>query len=161
MAISGGRGIEEMLGLPHMDDIIKPEPEPTNEVDFMKAAEQKLASIEGTDHAKAMDDIHTETLNHSRDIMDLAFNVDDRSRRGLLEIATSMYKNAIDSKNSKREMQLKVMKLMQDQQKIDLDERKFRAEMGEHVVDSKVTIVEDRNELLKRMRKQVDDEVDK
>ncbi len=62
-----------------------------------------------------------------------------------------MYKNAIDAKNSKREMQLKAMKLMQDQQKLDLDERKFRAEMGEDVVETKAMLVEDRNEVIKRM----------
>jgi phage-related minor tail protein len=90
--------------------------------------------------------------------MDLAYNVDDRARRGILEIAVSMYKNTIDAKNSKREMQLKVMKLMQDQQKLDLDERKFRADQGEEVIETKSTIVEDRNELIKRIRAQSKEE---
>lgn len=168
------QGIDDFFNLPHMDEVLKangvdpktssPVPEVDEEedmdsaieiaesIDFMKAAEQKLTHMEGTDHAKAMDEIHRETLDHSRNLMDLAYNVDDRARRGILEIATSMYKNAIDAKNSKREMQLKVMKLMQDQQKIDLDHRKFRAEIGEEIIESKATIVEDRNELIKRIR---------
>ena len=168
----GGRGIEDMLNLPHMDEMLKSngvnhldgelsdeDQEIVNEsLDLMDMAAQKLATIEGTDHAKAMDVIYKETLEHSRNLMDLAYNVDERSRRGILEIATSMYKNAIDAKNSKRDMQLKVMKLMQDQQKIDLEERKFRAEIGEEVVKSDSTIVEDRNELIKRIRAQAKEE---
>jgi hypothetical protein len=171
----GGRGIEDMLNLPHMDDMLKSKgvshlDEELDEVDelavnesisLMEMAAQKLASVEGTDHANAMDVIYKETLQHSRELMDLAYNVDERSRRGILEIATSMYKNAIDAKNSKRELQLKMMKIMQDQQKIDLDEQKFRAEMGEHVVESKATIIEDRNELIKRIRAQAKEEAEK
>lgn len=168
------RGIDDMLNLPHMDEILKDkgidhlevETELTetdhlaisDSVGLLDAAAQKLALVEGTDHAKSMDTIYAETLEHSRNLMDLAYNVDERSRRGILEIATSMYKNAIDAKNSKREMQLKVMKLMQDQQKIDLDEKKFRADMGENVVESKAVVVEDRNELIKRMLAQAKEE---
>jgi hypothetical protein len=170
----GGRGIEDMLNLPHLDDMMK-----ENGVDFaedelsaednevinesmnlMDMAAQKLASVEGTDHAQAMDTIYKETLDHSRNLMDLAYNVDERSRRGILEIATSMYKNAIEAKNSKREMQLKVMKIMQDQQKLDLDEKKFRAEQGNDIVETKSMIVEDRNELIKRIRAQAKEEKD-
>jgi hypothetical protein len=174
------RGIEDMLNLPHMDDMLKGKGIDHQEeedagidldalsendqaavgasLDLMGMAAQKLATVEGTDHAKSMDVIYKETLDHARNLMDLAYNVDERSRRGILEIATAMYKNSIDAKNSKREMQLKVMQIMQNQQKIELDEKKFRAEMGEEIVKSESVMVEDRNDLIKRIRQQAKDE---
>lgn len=170
------RGIEDMLNLPHMDEVLKSRGvdhleddldegvTATDEIaisqstDLMDAAAQKLAMVEGTDHAKAMDVIYTETLEHSRNLMDLAYNVDERSRRGILEIAATMYKNAIDAKNSKRDMQLRVMKIMQDQQKLELDERKWRTEIGEEAVESRAVVIEDRNELIKQIRAQAKEE---
>lgn len=156
------RGIEDMLNIPHMDEIMKTadvdfeaedtNPYETETVDINQTAQ--LPIVDDGDHAKSMDVIYKETLDHSRTLMDLAFNTDERSRRGILEIATSMYKNAIDAKNSKREMQLKIMQIMQNQQKIDLDNKKFKAEMGENAFDTESTIIEDRNELIKRIREQ-------
>ena len=177
------KGIENMLGLPHLEDVLKeqevdyenPE-EPYKEVEqveeettsvtvsnttsLLTMLQEKLANIEGTDHAKSMDMIFEETLEHSRLLMDLGHNVDERSRRGIFEIATSMYKNALDAKNSKRDAQLKLMKLLLDQQKQDFEKQKWLAERGEAVGTTNeagvpiatATIVEDRNELVKKMR---------
>ena len=175
------KGIEEMLGIPHLDDILKAdgvdykkdddvddeEPEDTYPVEkvkeeFMQSLQNKLMTLEGTDHAKAMDVIYNETLDHSRNIMDLAFNVDDRSRRGLMEIGTSMYKNAIDAKNSKRDAQLKAMRLMLDQQKMELDDLRKRnaaAPVGATdiapVGETGGVVVEDRNLLVRKLREQM------
>jgi hypothetical protein len=173
------KGIENMLGLPHLDDIMKsrdvdfknasiaphqdreePEESPmlaaTNDINIDKMIEDNLKTIEGTDHAKSMDTIFEETLDHSRALMDLGFNVDDRSRRGIFEIASAMYKNAIDAKNSKRDAQLKLMKMILDQRKQDFDERRWRAERGEadpgEVQGTAILVEEDRNELVKRAR---------
>ncbi len=83
------RGIEDMLNLPHMDEVLKgtginhledDDDGRTDEdlsailesMDLMEAAGKKLAAIEGTDHAEEMDVINKETLKHSRDLMDLA-----------------------------------------------------------------------------------------
>lgn len=171
------KGIEDMLNLPHLDDILK-----ENEVDFksavvlpgqeeesttpmipaapsdsemLKSLERALQTLEGNDHGKAMDTIFQETLDHSRALMDLGYNLDDRSRRGIFEIATSMYKNAIDAKNSKRDAQLKLMKMLLDQRSQEFKERQWKAERGEDdpgEIKATATLVEDRNELIKRMR---------
>lgn len=167
------QGIENMLGLPSMEDILKTT-EPTDDeapeeisqideakmnavVSMAKQAETALALTDasgGDGHAAAMDEIHKEMLKHARDLMDLGFNVDQRSAATIFEKATMMYKGATDAKNSKRDMQLKAMKLALDSKKLELDEYKMRTELGEKSVESEAFIVEDRNELVKRVREQ-------
>jgi hypothetical protein len=162
------RGITDMLGLPPLDEVLKQhgiDPNEEPEEDFTPEEDDALAEMtalvsnpdtklkiaEAEDHSKAMDVIHKETLDHSRSLMDLAYNVDERSRRGIFEIGVAMYKNAIDAKNSKRDAQLKLMKLIQDQQKLDLDERRFKIENGQAEVNSDVAFVADRNSLIQQV----------
>lgn len=165
------KGIADALGIPHLDDILKdeeidfksettkivsPPVDVSGQITALEELDKKLKAEEGLDHGAAMDEIFDETLEHSRNLMDLGYNTDERSRRGIFEIATSMYKNALDAKNSKRDAQLKLMKLIQDQKKQDFEEMKWRAERGEHIAPGGMaagaTLVEDRNELIKRLR---------
>jgi hypothetical protein len=46
------------------------------------------------------------------------------------------------------------MKLMQNQRKLELDEQRLRFEMGEQSIETTTTIIEDRNDLIKRAREQ-------
>lgn len=157
------KGIADTLNLPYLDDLVEEAIQKAEEtLDFDKKElvkdledfEERLKEFEGTDHARSLDVIHTETLEHSRNLMDLGYNTDERSRRGIFEIATSMYKNAIDAKNSKRDMQLKLMKLMLDKEKQAFEEKKWRTERGldNEVLEAQATIIEDRNELIKSLR---------
>ena len=167
--VHGGRGIEDMLNLPHLDELMAenaPEEDAPEDaydlpIEFNNTAIAAISDADGTDHSKSMDELYKETLDHSRTLMDLGFNVDDRSRRGIFEIAVSMYGKALDAKNSKRDMQLKAMKLALDQQKMALEERKFRTEQGETVVSTQATMVEDRNELIKAFKARAEEERNK
>jgi hypothetical protein len=112
---------------------------------------------EGKDHSEAMYKVFNETLKHAQDLMDLGFNIDTRSMRGIFEVATNMYNTAISAKNSKRDAQLKAMKLALDQRKLDLDEKRIKSQLNEPeqpVLEngSGTVIVEDRNALIKRIR---------
>ena len=172
------KGLADAFGIPHLDDILKEE-----QIDFqeeitktttpeyveppqqtaLQEIDENIKTTEGLDHARAMDEVYEETLEHSRNLMDLGFNTDERSRRGIFEIATSMYKNALDAKNSKRDSQLKLMKLIQDQRKIEFEEMKWRADRGESLPGlggATATLVEDRNELIKRLRAEAKEERD-
>lgn len=177
------RGISDMLNIPHLDDVMKKEnvpyrdpsvePETESQTVVHSAPPEKtlmavmdevdlvLKTSQGTDHEKSMDEIFQETLEHSRSLMDLGFNTDERSRRGIFEIATSMYKNALDAKNSKRDAQLKLMKLITDQKKHEFEELKWRAERGESLgtVAGSATLVEDRNEIIRRLRAEIKDDL--
>jgi hypothetical protein len=160
--------IEHTLNLPSMDELLidqdstdEFESDEANQASLETAvamadmAGQHLAIQDGDGHSEAMDTIHKETLKHARDLVDLGYNVDQRSAATIFEKATMMYKVAQDAKDSKRKMQLEAMKLMQNMRKLELDEMKLRHEMGDRAdIETEATIVEDRNELIKRMRDQ-------
>jgi hypothetical protein len=102
-----------------------------------------------------MDKMYDETIQHSRDLMDLGYNVDTRSAGRIFETAATMYKLALDAKNSKRKAQLDLMKIHQEQQKIDLVEKNKGGGDGQNgAIDTGSIIVEDRNELLRQLRDQ-------
>lgn len=165
--------ITDMLGLRPLDEVLKergieveaPETEDLegdteiqNAVATLREMSAKLAMIEGTDHAEAMDGLHTEILGHARDLMSYGFNIDHPRARGIFEIAASMYAHAMTAKNSKRDAQLKAMKLAMDKKRVELEEKRTNHAIGQADarIDSDGTIlVEDRNELLRRMREKM------
>jgi hypothetical protein len=116
--------------------------------------EEDFDNKQAKDHADSMDKIYDETLQHSRDLMDLGYNVDTRSAGRIFENAATMYKLALDAKNSKRKAQLDLMKLHQEQQKIDLVEKNKGGDGQGGPLDTGSVIVEDRNELLRQLRDQ-------
>ncbi|CAM6054461.1 unnamed protein product [Sphagnum tenellum] len=176
------KGIIAALNLPSMEDVLReqgvlpdksaedvtddnvssdvPDSELMRTVEMAQQAQTRLDMVEGTDHAIALDKVFTETLKHAQDLMDLGFNVDIPRARGIFEVAANMYGQAISAKNSKRDAQLKAMKLALDQRKLDLDEKRLNAQLGETekntIVGEATVIKEDRNELIKRMREKKD-----
>lgn len=166
--------IVDMLNLRPLDEVmaeqqdahpeaVEPEQPATEEQpavpDHLLGLAEKIASWSGDDHGDAMDDLHKEVLQHARDLMTYGFNIDHPRARGIFEIAASMYGHAITAKNSKRDAQLKAIKLALDKRKVDLDEKRTAHVIGQSVpagaIDTDNTIlVEDRNELLKRLREQ-------
>lgn len=117
--------------------------------------EEDYDAKQAKDHSESMDKIYDETLQHSRDLMDLGYNVDTRSAGRIFENAATMYKLALDAKNSKRKAQMDLMKLMQEQQKIDLVAKNNKGGTdGGGPLDTGSVIVEDRNELLRQLRDQ-------
>jgi hypothetical protein len=118
---------------------------------LLDEAEKNAKRLEGTDHEDAMDELYKETLQHAKDLMDLGYNVDMPRQRGIFEIATMMYSRAMEAKNSKRDAQLKLFKLMLDKRKLDMDEKKIlNSPDGSKTTDA--VIVEDRNTLIAMMR---------
>lgn len=142
------------------DDNIEAEIDPTISAQIAKSdlERERNALLAGKDHADAMDVLHTETLKHARDLMDYGFNIDPPRARGIFEVAVGMFGRAIEAKNSKRDAQLKAMKLALDQRKLDLDEQKARNAMGENQIETKASvIIEDRNEMIRRIREQMNE----
>lgn len=106
------------------------------------------------EYEKAMDNLHTETLEHAQDLMDLGYNVDTRSAGRIFENAANMYKIALDAQNSKRDAQLKARKLILEQKKLELMERasKGESDIPDSAKQNSSVVVEDRNALLKRLK---------
>lgn len=153
------RSFEEALNLPHLEDILKDQDadlsdEPVDP-EFEKALEtasETLPLMNGADHAEAMDEVYEATLKHAKDIIDLGFNIDHARAARMFEVGATMFKVAVDAKNSKRDMQLKAMKLALEQQEIA---RRRREDSDEpQMLEAKAIVVEDRNELIRRLREQ-------
>lgn len=158
--------IVDMLNLPPLDEVLKakgveiPAPEPEKEAEAQQAitamqeVSAKINLLEGTDHAEAMDDLHKEILGHARDLMSYGFNIDHPRARGIFEIAANMYGHAITAKNSKRDAQLKALKLAIDRKRVDLEEKRTNHTIGlaAAITDQSTILVEDRNEILRQMR---------
>lgn len=166
------RTIQEALDLPVLEDLLRPARnkntiDEADEIDedidttvLVDSIAQALNSgalpiqvthdREEKDHADKTDDIHDEVLQHAKDLMDLGYNVDTRSAGRIFETAAGMFKIALDAKNSKRDAQLKALKLELDNRKLDAllkgKNNDNNVIPGEHV------IIEDRNELIRRIR---------
>ena len=165
--------IVDMLNLRPLDEMLKekgvevetppeaketPEDEVQNAVATLREISAKIAMIEGTDHSEAMDELHKEILGHARDLMSYGFNIDHPRARGIFEIAASMYAHAISAKNSKREAQLKAMKLSMDKKRVELEEKRTNHAVGQSsamIATDGTILVEDRNELLRRLREKI------
>jgi len=151
--------LEDALGLPHLDEMMTNDEENAEEItpetkaialrnDLPYSAEL----VEGADHARKMDMLFDETIRHAQSIMDLGFNMDPARAPRMFEVAASVYKVALDAANAKREAQLKAIKLMQNQMKIDMARTTTPSAPSDEVIDASAVIVENRNELLKRLK---------
>jgi hypothetical protein len=155
--------LENAFGLPHLDDLMKDEgalqaqtfgpAEADQLVAGLRQAQGAAALMDGTDHAEAMDVIAGETLDYAQKVMDLGFNIDPARAPRMFEVATGLYKASIDAKNSKRDAQLKAAQLIINQQKLELEKRAVGAGAPD-AIETKGMMVEDRNDLIKRLREQ-------
>ena len=171
-------GISDFLNLPTLQEVLKKDKkeEPSiSEEEIEKEIEEqasksatilhdmstRLALLEGTDHSEAMDELHQEIVQHARDLMAYGFNTDMRGARGIFEVAGQFYGHAISTKNSQRDAQLKAIKLAMDKKKLDLDEKKTNHIIGNQTQVASISggnvVVEDRNELIKRLREEMNE----
>lgn len=166
------KGIEDMLNLPRMEDALKETNEhPYDNVDNLDTIEfpdvdnylqnNLEKDSDAIDHENAMDRIFDETIKHANDLIDMAYNVDVPRARGIFEQANAMYSRALDAKNSKRDAQLKLFKLMLDKKKIELSQQKQlpidpSSDNVAQTTDS--IVVEDRNTLIQMIRNQMEAE---
>lgn len=149
------RGIEEMLNLPDMGDMLQ-EPDLDNHTTTPSNLNQNdhLAMVEGLDHSEAMDALYTETLRHARDVMDMGFNIEPTRSARMFEVATGLYGKAMEAKNSKRDAQLKTMKLALEQRKLEILENQNKS-AANTIESNGHIIISDRNDLIKQMREQI------
>lgn len=158
------KGLTSLFDLPSMDDILS---ETDNEIENIVEAENvpvkvndpsaliSTALTQINDHARAMDTIYGDTLKHAIDAAELAFDLDPARAPRMLEVSAIHYKASMEAKNSKVEATMKMMKLINDTKKLNLEEQKMHHEMGNVMTDkADVIMVEDRNTLLKRLKEE-------
>ncbi len=155
------QGLCDLLNIPSIDEIISDENKASDEsenvqktIDSLQELSSRMAMMEGKDHSEAMDELYKEILAHARDLMAYGFNIEQTRARGIFEVASMMYGHAMNAKNSKRDAQIKALRLMLDKRKVDIEEKKINYSIGEKAatINEGTIIVEDRNELIKKLR---------
>lgn len=102
------------------------------------------------DHSSKLDALYDEVIEHSRNMMDLAYNADPRSQRGMFEVATAMYRNALDAKNSKRSAQVDLLKHTVAMQKLEMERLKEKNKAKPTPNASEASPEENKGQLLDR-----------
>lgn len=166
------KGITDTLGMRSLEEIMA-ETETEEETPETEEPEANVPAVpanatpdlittqqmRGVDHAKRMDDLYSETLDVARKIVDMGMNIDPAKAPRMFEVANQLFKTAQDSAVSKREAELKLMQLIQTQQKIEIERKRLAAELGDKdAISGEVIMVEDRNKLLQMLRQQKKDE---
>lgn len=155
--------LREFLDLPPLP-ATEPEPDPPSDeqAQQLKHRGQQLMSQlnDGADHGIGLDTVYTEVLGHARDLMAYGYNVDSPHAKGFFDVAAIFYGHAVTAKNAKRDAQLKTMRLALEARKVDLEERRTNHATGQMAatMDSETgstIVVEDRNQLLARLREQI------
>lgn len=160
------RSFAEALGIPHLDDLLAEQgieatqavPEGSTHREQAPAPVTAVAQVtsmvdgsaEAKDHANKAELVYTEALDHAQKVFDLGYNIDPARAPRMFEVATGLLKLALDAADSKRDAQLKAKKLMLDQQKLDLERQRMGEVTPGTTIETTATMVEDRNELIKR-----------
>ena len=78
---------------------------------------EKLLSGKDTD--EKLDDLYEKLVDHGETLARLAMELDPGKAPRAFEVMNAIYKNAMDAVTSKRDHELKTMRLMLDQKKLD------------------------------------------
>lgn len=163
--------LAETLGIPSLEELrleaeqVDIDLEEETEVEEIKNVPMSLKDkvqdlishheMKAANHGKAMDEIHDTVLDHANKVADLGFDMDPARAPRMFEVANQLYKTAIDAKHSKRDAELKLFKLIQDERKLQIDEARAKGEMGlPGDIGAQVVVVEDRNAILARLSEQ-------
>jgi len=159
--------LEEVLGLPSMSESIESYDEDDYPVlaDYSQMpdtvdVDAEIAALGGADHARKMDELYLKFKDQGDLIFDLASDIEVTKAARMFEVANAVMKNAMDAQNSKRDSQLKTMKFKLEQMKLALDQRNSGVAPAETVAAS-ATVFMDRNEMLRQLRAQNDEDASK
>jgi len=94
-----------------------------------------------------LDDLAKKAETAYDELMDLGMNVEVRYSSRIFEVASSMLGHAITAKSNKIEKKLKAIDLQMKKYKIDKD----RPESGGDMLNGQGYVINDRNELLKKL----------
>jgi hypothetical protein len=158
------KGIIDMLNLPSLDELVgEDDGDAMKEMAAASASNEAVALdlqnaeafaelVKGTDHGEAMNEVHDEALKHARDIVDLGFNIDPSKARGMFEQGANFYKIAIDAANSKRDAELKAMKLILDHRKFEFEKSQATGKPTTALatIDTEATVVTTHNDLIRQ-----------
>jgi len=119
-----------------------------NSITNVEKIDTALSTVSGLqEHDNDMDNISTKALQSYSDLCDLGMNVPDANAARIFEVAATMLRTALDSKDAKVNRKLKTIELQLKKAKLDWEMAGSRAGAGTEDVGQEF----DRNELLARV----------
>lgn len=100
----------------------------------------------GEQSDKELDELAEKALQSYQDLMDLGMNVELRYASRVMEVASTMLKNAIDAKAHKIDKKIKMVQLQLQKEKQD------KKSAPEAPIEGEGFIVTDRNSLLEKLK---------
>lgn len=151
--------LEELLNLPenkklekeiikHLDELPSHPDNLFRNIDDLDKISQALPVVKGLGDQsdKELDELADKALSSYQDLMDLGMNVELRYASRIMEVASTMLKNAIDAKAHKIDKKIKMVQLQLQKEKQDKKNGINEPLEGEGV------IVSDRNSLLEKLK---------
>tara|TARA_A100001011_G_scaffold11539_2_gene12641 strand:- start:7464 stop:8039 length:576 start_codon:yes stop_codon:yes gene_type:complete len=110
-------------------------------------------------HDIDMDEYSTEAMKSYKELMDLGMNSEARHAGKMFEVAATMLKNAVESKNAKADKKLRMIELQLKKQRVDQWDK--RDDKQDEVIEGEGYVVGDRNKLLDQLIQKVNENDDK
>ena len=172
--------LEDTFDLPSMEDALENSKEEYTSEDKQEKVEETvieevkikkaLSTAEKIDkalpqvkdlesHDVDMDEYSSEAMKSYKELMDLGMNSEARHAGKMFEVAATMLKNAVESKNAKADKKLRMIELQLKKQRVDQWDK--RDDKQEDVIEGEGYVVGDRNKLLDQLIKKVNENDDK
>ena len=110
-------------------------------------------------HDSDMDVYSDEAMKSYKELMDLGMNSEARHAGKMFEVAATMLKNAVESKNAKADKKLRMIELQLKKQRVDQQDTKDPN--NAEVLEGEGYVVGDRNKLLDQLIQKVNETDDK
>lgn len=122
----------------------------SNSLEELDKIEQALPAVRGLEMSdKEMDELSGKASASFDDLMDLGMNVDSRYSADIFSVASTMLGHALTAKNAKINKKLKMIDLQLKKMRLDQDQTKKK--LGEEMLESQDGVVIDRNQLLNEL----------
>lgn len=106
-------------------------------------------------HSRDMKRVFDSAMEMADRLADMGMNIDPLKAPRMFEVMGQHLKIAADASNSERDAQLKLMKLMMDKEKLEIDRMRLNHELGEKgEAKGDIIMIEDRNKILAQLRTQ-------
>ena len=121
-----------------------------NAIDKIDAALPGVRDLDSSD--KELDDIASKATETFENLSDLGFNVDSRYAAELFAVAGTMLGHALTAKQTKLQKKLKVIELQLKKLKLDQDQARLNAKSEDADVEQAEGKVLSRNDLLEMLK---------
>lgn len=161
------KAIEDELGLPRLDDVLKELRDTASESSNLLPVEAIANALQGVnasslakqdpsgvdEHEAEADDIYTQAMQAHKDLFDLGFNIEPKhAGANAFTPSAKMLEIALKASQSKADRKMERIRIIMEKEIHDRDLNKD-VEDGEIIEGSGQTLLANRNDLIDRIRK--------